>query len=78
MKKTISLYYLYCMNAKCQVSIYHRMLEVRLPFTAENLVSTHLCAFCNKPLVSSIDMEIKYIVAEATTRANPKVNYLNN
>ena len=69
---------MYCMNAKCKISIYNELEELQLPFTIDNLVATHYCPCCNKPLVSAMDVEIKQMVAEANYPKVPKHSYHNN
>jgi hypothetical protein len=61
------------MNSKCKVSIYNSIEEIQIPFTLDNLVETHLCACCNQPLVSSMDIEIKQMVAEVYTPKKIKI-----
>jgi len=74
MKSSFSLYYLYCRNIRCKVSLYHLNLEVSMPLNADNLVATHLCACCNTPLVSALDIEIKHMVLQANYPKIPKLN----
>jgi len=65
MKKSFPLYYLYCRNTQCEVSLYHFNLALRMPLNAHNLVATHLCECCTMPLVSALDVEIEHLVLEA-------------
>jgi len=78
MKKSFTLYYLYCMNIQCQVSIYHRNEEVKIPLNIENLLASHTCACCNQPLTSAIDLEMKRVVAEVNTRKVLRPSFFNN
>jgi hypothetical protein len=78
MNQTTQLYYLYCVNAQCKVSIYRRMVEVQLPLTAENLIGTHSCQCCNMPLISSVDLEIQHTMAKVNSQPVKKMNYLYN
>jgi tartrate dehydratase alpha subunit/fumarate hydratase class I-like protein len=78
MKNPVELYYLYCLNMQCQVSIYHRMVELRVPFTSENLTATHICPCCNQPLVSLMDIEIRCVMAGSGAERSNKVNHLHN
>ena len=78
MNQTTQLYYLYCVNAQCNVSIYRRLVEVQLPLTAENLVGTHSCKHCNTPLISSVDLEIQHTMAKVNSETAKKMNYLYN
>jgi hypothetical protein len=73
-------FYLYCLNTNCRISIYHRPMEVKVPFDAENLLSTHSCSCCSQTLVSSMDIEIKGIIAEtscSSSRMNITINACN-
>ncbi len=56
MEQVLKSYYLYCNNLQCKVSIYHQITEVPIPFTIENLMATHTCPRCGKPLISAIDI----------------------
>jgi hypothetical protein len=78
MNHPTNLYYLYCMNVQCQLSIYHRMVERRVPFTAENLVKTHICSCCKDEMISAMDIEIKKVMAEAISRRVSRKDFLNN
>jgi hypothetical protein len=59
----LTFFHLYCLNIKCKYSIYHHGMIIKTPFTADNLVSEHLCSRCSKPLTSAMDMEIKQALA---------------
>jgi hypothetical protein len=59
MKKLFPLYYLYCINKQCSVSIYYGITELEILFTAENLKATYICTCCNKPLVSAMDFKFR-------------------
>ena len=63
MKKSFNLYFMYCINIQCDVSIYHKNIEVKIPLTSENLLAKHSCTCCNKPLSSAIDLEPKQLAA---------------
>ena len=78
MNQSIKLYYLYCMNRQCQKSIYHRMETIQIPFTAKNIVNTHVCTCCKQPLVSAIDIAIKEVVTEVNGKKYSTPFYLNN
>jgi len=78
MDQTTQLYYLYCVNSQCNVSIYRRLVEVQLPLTVENLVGTHNCKCCNMPLISSVDLEIQHTMAQVNSQTVKKMNYLYN
>ena len=78
MENLMSSFYVYCMNAKCKISIYNQLEELQLPFTIDNLVATHNCPCCNKAMVSAMDVEIKQIVAEANLPKVPKFSFHNN
>ncbi len=70
MKKSINLFFLYCINIQCDVSIYHRNKEVRIPLNTENLLAKHICTCCNKPLTSAIDLEPKQVVTYLAAKNN--------
>jgi len=59
MKKLFPLYYLYCINKQCSVSIYRGITELEIPFTAENVHATYICTCCNEPLVSSMNFKFR-------------------
>jgi hypothetical protein len=69
MKQAFNLYFLYCKNLQCKNSIFHQMVEVQIPFTIENLMATHMCTCCGKPLVSAVNIDIN----RATEEANSKI-----
>jgi hypothetical protein len=69
MKQAFNLYFLYCKNLQCKNSIFHQMVEVQIPFTIENLMATHTCTCCGKPLVSAVNIDIN----RATEEANSKI-----
>ena len=78
MNNHVKLYYLYCTNVQCKASIYNRMVERQIPFTADNLIKTHKCSHCDKPLVSAMDLAIKHVIAEVNSADSPKMNYHHN
>lgn len=78
MEKLLSPFFVYCMNAKCKVSIYNQLEELQLPFTIDNLISTHRCPCCNNAMVSAMDIEIKQMVAEANYPREIKPSFHNN
>src|ERR1700754_554793 len=59
MKKLFPLYYLYCINKECPVSIYRGITELEIPFSAENINRTYICTCCNQILVSSMDLKFR-------------------
>jgi hypothetical protein len=68
MEQTDNHYFLYCLNMQCQYSVYQLMVEVRLPITTENLLSTHSCYHCHHPLVTSLDRNAWCLVAELRSK----------
>jgi hypothetical protein len=78
MNKSLSLYYLYCINRSCDISIYHRMVELQVPFTVENLGAAHNCAYCGQALVSAMDIEITPARETINYRKADKLHFLNN
>jgi len=58
-------FYLYCLNTNCPISLYHRPMEIEVPFDEENLLLEHSCKCCSQTLVSSMDIQIKGLVAKA-------------
>ena len=78
MKNSIKLYYLYCTNVQCNASIYNRMVERQIPFTAENIVATHHCSYCHKPLVSAMDLAIRNVIEEVNAPKTKIVNHHHN
>jgi len=54
------------------------METVQIPFTAKNLVNTHVCTCCKQPLVSAIDIAIKDVVTEVNGKKYSKPFYINN
>lgn len=78
MQQPIKLYYLYCTNAQCDISIYRRMVEIRIPFTAANLAGTHNCSLCDQQLHSAIYVEIKHLLSEANSPRPNNVSYIYN
>jgi len=59
MKKPLSLYFLYCINKQCSISVYHRIAEIKIPFTDENIVAKHKCIQCDHTLFSAMDDSAK-------------------
>ena len=45
-----------------------------LPFNAENILATHYCFNCSRPLVSKMDMEIEQLTAKAGIRVADKAS----
>jgi hypothetical protein len=78
MQQPIKLYYLYCTNAQCDVSVYHRMVETRIPFTAANLAGTHTCSLCKQQLHSAIYVGIKDMLTEANSQRPNNLSYIYN
>ena len=78
MNQPIKLYYLYCVNKQCDISVHRRMVEVRIPFTAANLSGIHTCSLCNQPLHSAVYIEIKHLMSEANAPAPNNANYIYN
>jgi hypothetical protein len=74
MNQSLSLYYLYCINRHCQVSIYHRPEELQIPFTVENITKDHICTRCNHLLSSAIDLNIKKMMTEVNHPINSNMN----
>ncbi len=60
------VFYLYCLNTNCRISIYHHPIEIERALNVENLVSAHSCPCCSQALVSSMDIEIKGMIAETS------------
>jgi hypothetical protein len=56
MEKTVNHYFLYCLNMQCEYSVYQMMVETRLRITPENVEKTQKCPCCQKPLVSTLNM----------------------
>jgi len=54
------------------------METVQIPFTAKNLINTHMCTCCKQPLVSAIDIAIKDVVTEINGKKYSKPFYINN
>lgn len=77
-ERSLTLYYLYCMNFECNNSIYNGNLEIAIPLTAKNLVANQLCKCCGMPLIAAIDVEIKNVVTQINTKAIVNTGYLNN
>ncbi|MDB5142913.1 MAG: hypothetical protein JWQ66_1626 [Mucilaginibacter sp.] len=66
MNESYPYYYnLYCVNLRCNSSIYHNIKETELPFTEENLLTIHSCSVCSQQLVSGMEMEIEQMTAGA-------------
>ena len=78
MNQQIKLYYLYCINTHCKVSIYHNMVELQVPFSAKNMVGTYTCPYCNQPLVSAMDVALKNIMAAVDSQKTNEAKFLNN
>jgi hypothetical protein len=78
MSQPIKLYYLYCINKQCDVSIHHRMVEVIIPFTAANLTGIHTCSVCHQQLHSAVYIEIKHLMSEDNPKKKNGVNYIYN
>jgi hypothetical protein len=78
MQQPIKLYYLYCVNKQCDMSVHHRMVEVRIPFTAANLTGVHTCSLCNQQLHSAVYIEIKHLMLAATSGELNGANYIYN
>jgi len=75
MNDLFSTYNLYCINMHCSASIYRRIDDVKRPFNAENILATHYCFNCSRPLVSKMDMEIEQLTAKAGIRVADKTNF---
>jgi len=56
-------FHLYCVNMECFGSVYNNTVHIRLPLTAENLLTPGYCFCCGHRLVSSIDLEIEQATA---------------
>ena len=78
MSQQIKLFYLYCTNTKCKVSIYHRMMELRIPLTAKNILGKHTCPHCDQPLVSSIDDALKNVLDYINSQKPDEANFMDN
>jgi hypothetical protein len=78
MKQSIKLYYLYCTNARCDISIYHSMLEIKIPFTAANLAGVHTCSQCKQQLHSAVYVDIKHMLTEADSGRPNNLSYIYN
>ena len=70
-------FYLYCLNTNCRISIYHHPIEIGRALNVENLVSTHGCPCCSQALVSSMDIEIRGLIAE-TSCSSSRVSVIIN
>ena len=68
--QSVSFFHLYCLNVKCKGSIYQRAMDIEVPFDVDNLTATHICPCCDQPLVSTMDMEIKKIMAQPIRQTN--------
>jgi hypothetical protein len=66
--QALTFFHLYCFNTKCQLSIYHHSLIVKAPFTAGNLLTSHICSSCKQSLVSAMDIEIRQMMAEVNSQ----------
>jgi hypothetical protein len=78
MEKTAKLYFLYCLNRQCHLSIYHFMLERAVPLTARNLAATYLCTCCGQPLVSSMVPGNEPVVINSKSQVLGQREYPNN
>ena len=78
MDKSANLLYVYCMNMQCQRSIYHNLMALQIPLSEGNLLSNHSCACCSQPLVSAIDLEINYMLANLNLMRPDFKNYMKN
>jgi len=73
-------FYLYCLNTNCPISLYHHPMEIEVPFDAENLLFEHACKCCAQTLVSSMDIQIRGLIAEtrcSTSRIAITINIGN-
>lgn len=78
MNQQIKLYYLYCINMHCKVSIFHNMVELQIPLTAKNMVGTYTCPHCNQPLVSAVDVALKNIMSSVNSQNSHQAKVINN
>ena len=68
MNATATLYTLYCTNIKCKRSVFNEIEETRLSLTKKNILATHICRKCLRPLVSMIDVEIAHVLAKSAIK----------
>jgi len=67
--------YLYCINSKCDVSIYKNSDYTEVNFNQENIVATHYCPCCGKQMLSAIDVEIEELTTSTDARLFYKLHY---
>jgi hypothetical protein len=78
MNKLASLYFLYCTSKQCDVSVYHRMVDIHLPFNMESPDANYVCPYCHQPLVTAMDVETTVMPGAANYRKADKTHFLNN
>jgi hypothetical protein len=78
MNDPIALYNLYCLNIRCEASIYHNNTEIQVVFDAENLSANHICTCCRYSLFSAMDFEIEQVTAELGVITMNKPYYNSN
>ena len=57
---------IYCINFKCKFSIYNEIRPVWISVNMDNIVKSHICPECQKTMISGIDMEVAYLLSEAS------------
>jgi hypothetical protein len=76
MYQDIYYYNLYCINMRCQISIYKINKEIEMALTIENLTKTHICVNCCQQLVSAMDIDLEQITSQAGIKIQKKTDYI--
>jgi len=69
MNATVTSYNLYCNNIQCKRSVYHEIEKIQVSLTEKNILATHICRGCLKPMVSMMDVEIEYLLCNAGVKS---------